>query len=146
MFEADSADNCGNGLKAWPSHASPTPTGPGSTAVAIDETSIEQRGDLAVLAIQTPMLTNLEADQLLSSLRKYRDQTGCVRFVIDMSNVDFLDSACIGSLVTFLIELDKTNGKLMLAACQPTVSELIKITGLNTHIALVPSVDEANAA
>jgi len=114
--------------------------------MSIDENSIEQRGDLAVLAIQTPMLTSLEADQLLSSLRKYRDQTGCARFVIDMSSVDFLDSACIGSLVTFLIELDKTGGKLMLAACQPTVADLIKITGLNTHIALIPSVDQAHAA
>lgn len=112
----------------------------------IDETRIEQRGDLAVLAVQTPMLTNLEAEQLLSKLRRYREETGCVRFVIEMSNVDFLDSACIGLLVSFLIEIDKVGGKLILAACQPTVTELIKITGLNTHIALVASVDQAQAA
>jgi len=112
----------------------------------IDGTQIEQRGDLAVLAIQTPMLTSLEADQLLSTLRRYRDQTGCVRFVIEMSGVDFIDSACIGSLVSFLIEIDKVGGKLMLAACQPTVADLIKITGLNTHIPLVATVDQAQAA
>ena len=112
----------------------------------INGTPIEQRGDLAVLVIETPMLTSLEADQLLDTLRRYRDQTGCVRFVIEMSGVDFLDSACIGSLVSFLIEIDKVGGKLMLAACQPNVANLIKITGLNSHIALVASVEQAQAA
>jgi len=102
---------------------------------------IEQRGDLAVLAVDKPMLTSLEADRLLTTLQAYREQTGCVEFVIDMTNVDFIDSACIGSLVTFLIDIDKSNGKLMLAGCQPTVAELLKITGLTTHIPLVTSIE-----
>ncbi len=103
---------------------------------------IEQRGDLAVLAVDKPMLTSLEADHLLGTLRAYREQTGCVRFVIDMAGVDFIDSACIGSLVTFLIEIDKSGGKLMLAGCQRSVEELLKITGLTTHIPLIASVDQ----
>tara|TARA_R110002111_G_scaffold132222_1_gene197851 strand:- start:768 stop:1127 length:360 start_codon:yes stop_codon:yes gene_type:complete len=102
---------------------------------------IEQRGDLAVLAVDKPMLTSLEADRLLTTLRSYHEQTGCVQFVIDMAGVDFIDSACIGSMVTFLIEIDKANGKLMLAGCQKTVEELLKITGLTTHIPLVASVE-----
>lgn len=108
-----------------------------------DQTRIEQRGDLAVLAVELPMLTCLEADRLLTTLREYRVHTGCVRFVIEMSGVDFLDSACIGSLVTFLIELDRHGGKLMLAGCTRTVAELLKITGLTAHIPLLLSVDEA---
>jgi anti-anti-sigma factor len=107
------------------------------------EVRIESRGDLAVLAVESPMLTNLEADRLLETLRAYHKQTGCHRFVIDMSGVDFIDSACIGSLVTFLIEIDKLGGKLMLAGCQPNVEELLKITGLTTHISLLASVEEA---
>ncbi len=102
---------------------------------------IEQRGDLAVLAVDKPMLTSMEADRLLSTLRGYREQTGCVQFVIDMAGVDFIDSACIGSMVTFLMEIDKSNGRLMLAGCQPTVEDLLKITGLTTHIPLVASVE-----
>jgi anti-anti-sigma factor len=90
------------------------------------------------------MLTSLEADRLLQTMRDYHEQTGSVRFVIDMQHVDFIDSACIGSLVTFLIEIDKKGGKLMLAGCQPTVCELLKITGLTTHIRLLGSVDEAD--
>ncbi len=108
-----------------------------------DEVRIEHRGDLAVLAIVSPMLTSLEADRLLQTMREYSTQTGCLRFVIDMSEVDFIDSACIGSLVTFLIEIDKQGGKLMLAGCQSTVEELMRITGLTTHIKLLASVDEA---
>lgn len=104
---------------------------------------IEQRGACAVLALELPMLTSLEADRLLDTLREYRNQTGCVRFAIDMKNVDFIDSACIGSLVTFLIEIDKHGGKLMLAGCTKTVAELMKITGLTTHIPLIASIDEA---
>jgi anti-anti-sigma factor len=107
------------------------------------EIAIEQRGDLAVLAIRSPMLTSLEADRLLSTLRGYREQTGCVRYVIQMDGVDFIDSACIGSLVTFLIDLDKAGGRLMLSGCQQTVLDLIRITGLNAHIPLLASVDEA---
>jgi len=106
-----------------------------------EDIRIEQRGDLAVLAVDKPMLTSLEADRLLSTLRAYREQTGCAMFVIDMTGVDFIDSACIGSMVTFLIEIDKANGKLMLAACQKNVEELLKITGLTAHIPLVASVE-----
>jgi len=112
----------------------------------INGTQIEQRGDLAVLAIQTPMFTSLEADHLLNTLRQYREQTGCARYVIEMSGVNFIDSACIGSLVSFLIEIDGVGGKLMLAACQPTVADLIRITGLHAHIPLVASIDQAQAA
>lgn len=108
-----------------------------------DQVRIEQRGDLAVLALELPMLTSLEADRLLTTLRGYRAQTGCVRFAIDMNSVDFIDSACIGSLVTFLIEIDKHGGKLMLASCTKTVAELMRITGLTTHIPLLSSIDEA---
>lgn len=108
-----------------------------------DQVRIEQRGDLAVLALKLPMLTSLEADRLLTMLREYRVQTGCARFVIGMNDVDFIDSACIGSLVTFLIEIDKHDGKLMLAGCTKTVSELMKITGLTAHIPLLSSIDEA---
>lgn len=111
-----------------------------------DDIRIEQRGDLAVLAIGMPMLTSMETDHLLDTLRNYREQTGCVRFVIEMDDVDFIDSACIGSLVTFLIEIDKAGGKLMLSGCQPSVENLMKITGLATHIPLLASVDQAEAA
>lgn len=108
-----------------------------------DQVRIEQRGNLAVLSLELPMLTSLEADRLLTTLREYSLQTGCVRFAIDMSSVDFIDSACIGSLVTFLIEINKHDGKLMLARCTKTVSELMKITGLTTHIPLLANLDEA---
>ncbi len=108
--------------------------------------NIEQNGDLAVLSIEQPMITSLEADHLLNTLHQYHQQTGCVRFVLEMSGVEFIDSACIGSLVTFLIELDKKQGRLMMAGCQPNVADLIKITGLTTHIPLLASVDQAQAA
>lgn len=109
------------------------------------QVTIDQQGDLAVLTIDTPMLTSLEADRLLTSLRQYHEQTGCVFFAIEMSGLDFIDSACIGSLVTFLIEIDKLGGKLILAACQRNVAELMKITGLTTHIPLLPSIEQAVA-
>ena len=107
------------------------------------EVQIEQRGQLAVLTYDAPMLTNLEADRLIAALRQYREQTGCVHFVIQMDGVDFIDSACIGSLVTFLIEIDKLGGRLILSGCQRTVAELMSITGLTTHIPLVCSVEQA---
>jgi len=101
---------------------------------------IQQRGDWAVLEVDKPMLTSLEAGRLLGTLRGYREQTGCVRFAIDMDGVDFIDSACIGSLVTLLIELDQADGKLLLAGCPRTVQDLLKVTGLTSHITLIPSV------
>lgn len=107
------------------------------------EVQIELRGELAVLTYDSPMLTRLEAERLLTSLRQYHEQTGCVFFVIQMDGVDFIDSACIGSLVTFLIEIDKLGGRLILCGCQRTVAELLKITGLTTHIPLVCSVEQA---
>jgi len=110
-----------------------------------DAVNIETRGGLAIMAVRSPMLTNLEAGQFLRSMRAYHQRTGCNRFVIEMSSVDFIDSACIGSLVTFLVELKQQGGRLMLAGCQRTVEDLFRITGLTTHIKLLPTVEAAEA-
>ncbi|GAB4108200.1 MAG: hypothetical protein Kow00105_14510 [Phycisphaeraceae bacterium] len=110
----------------------------------IDRIHIDQDDDVAVLSLDVPMLTSLEADMLLDTLRAYHSQTGCAYFVIRMDDVDFIDSACIGSLVSFLIEIDKHQGKLMLAGCSDTITNMLKITGLTTHIPLLNNVKEAH--
>ena len=104
---------------------------------------IELRDQVVVARVQMTDMTILEADQLLAELLQYKDNIGGKYFVLDMSNVEFIDSACIGALVTFLINIDKCEGKLSLACCLPEVKLLVELTGLATHINLLDNVEDA---
>jgi anti-anti-sigma factor len=105
--------------------------------------TIEQDNSTVVAHVHLNDLTRLETDQLLDEMRQFMAKVGGRHFVIDMTQVEYLDSSVIGSLVTFLIEVDKNDGRLALVHCQPSVMELVKITGLDTHILLVDSVAAA---
>ncbi len=109
-----------------------------------DETfSIELRGQVVIARMKLADMTSLESDQLLAELLQYWSNIGSRYFVLDMSEVEFIDSACIGSLVTFLINIDKSEGKLALACCREEAKLLIELTGLAAHITIMDSVDEA---
>jgi anti-anti-sigma factor len=104
---------------------------------------IDHRGDVVIATIDAGDLTHREAGELLDELAQYKQQTGARFFVLDMAKVSFIDSACIGLLVTFLIDVDKSDGRIALADCHPMVAELIRVTGLTVHIHLSEDVEQA---
>jgi anti-anti-sigma factor len=66
--------------------------------------------------------------------------------VLDLARLTFMSSLAIGQLVALRRDLDRWNGRLKLAACPPTIHEVLEKTGLSKFFEFHPSVEEAIAA
>ena len=73
---------------------------------------------------------------------------GHLRLVVDMSDVQFVDSSGLGALVSALktLRLLKRDGDIRLANVQPPVVALLEIIRLHRVFSSYPSVDQAAAS
>ena len=65
------------------------------------------------------------------------------RIVVDLENVDFLDSTGLGVLVGALKRVRTHDGDLALVCTQPRILKVFEITGLTKVFSIHKSVDEA---
>ncbi len=70
---------------------------------------------------------------------------GVRHVVLDLATVPFVDSSALGIFVAGLKRLRIAGGTLRLAACQPPVRAVLKITSLDRVFFLYPSVEAALA-
>jgi anti-sigma B factor antagonist len=70
---------------------------------------------------------------------------GKYHLVVDMENVDFLDSTGLGVLVGGLKRVRAHDGSLELVCSQERILKIFRITGLTKVFAIHSSVDEATA-
>jgi anti-sigma B factor antagonist len=106
---------------------------------------IEQQGSLVVATVSARKLGAAEAEALTEELADRLRNDGGHLFILNIPTVEHIDSSCIGVLVTFLQDLEHVRGRLVLAACQPNVAFLFKVTRLDTVFALYDDLDEARA-
>ncbi len=66
-----------------------------------------------------------------------------LRVIFDFSQLDYLDSAAIGTLVNCLTKLRRAGGDLRLAGLKPMVAGVFKLTKIDTIIKIFPSVSDA---
>jgi len=66
--------------------------------------------------------------------------------VVDMEDVDFLDSAALGVLVNGLKQVRAHDGSMSLVIPQEKILKVFRITGLTKVFGIHPSVDDALSA
>jgi anti-anti-sigma factor len=66
--------------------------------------------------------------------------------VLDLTGLTFMDSNGLRLLLAFHQECLQLGGELRLAALQPVPARLLHITGVEMHVALHASVEQAVAA
>ena len=96
---------------------------------------VEVRGDLDMAT----------APQLRDGLQRLVD-AGDRQVVVDMAEVGFMDSSALGALVVIFKTLGEVGGRLCLAAVQPAVQSVLKITSVDRVIDLYDTVQAAEAA
>ncbi len=106
-------------------------------------TQIEISNNLAVAEVVDRELTGLQMQEVLNELTMHMRYDNVMFFVLDMSHVEFIASDCLGSLVTFLRDLEQMRGRIALACCQPNVAFLFKVTRLDAAFTLYEDVEEA---
>ena len=68
---------------------------------------------------------------------------GYRKFVIDMSNVNFMDSASIGCLMDFYRKTKSAGGRIHLAGVQPRIDTLLAIAKAKSLFGIYSEVDDA---
>lgn len=71
--------------------------------------------------------------------------SGPKRIVLDLSNVDFIDSSGLGTLVSILKVLGN-NGELCISGLQEPVMSLFRLTRMNKVFRVYPSAEDAVTA
>jgi anti-sigma B factor antagonist len=102
------------------------------------ETLPTSRADISVLRLSGPIT--------LSSLFPLKDTVGALTShltILEMSQVPYVDSAGLGTILMFHVSAEKNGRKLALAGVTERVLSLIRMTRVDTVLGLFPSVEAA---
>src|ERR1051325_7916763 len=106
--------------------------------------SITQNGNSSVLNLKGSLLADVQTREILDMVSELIQQ-GKVNFVVDMSELKFINSSGLGMLLTCLLKARKNRGDLILANVPEQVSNLLNITKLNSVFTIAETVNEASA-
>jgi anti-sigma B factor antagonist len=107
--------------------------------------SYQERDGVAILEPKGKILGGPDATLLKDQLQSLIDQ-GKTRVVIDLADVDYMNSTGLGILISTLTTLRKAQGELKLANVTEKIQSLLTITKLVTVFDDFESVPEAVAA
>jgi anti-sigma B factor antagonist len=102
----------------------------------------EQLEQVTVVKVRTRRLDAATAPTLKSKVGQKLEQ-GVRKVVMDLSEVELLDSTGLGSLLSLLKRIPPGGG-FVLSGCAPSVMELMKLTRLDRVLQFYP--DAASAA
>ena len=96
-------------------------------------------GDYTVVCIQESRMDAAIAPSFKQSMTELVS-TGVTRIVLDISQVQFMDSSSLGAVVN-LLKLLGARGELIIAGASGVVSELFKLTRMDRVFRMVSTVD-----
>ena len=100
-----------------------------------------QVGYVTVVRCQGHLVSGAEADALLARINELLPMNS--RLLLHLGEIDYIDSGGLGMLVRCLTRVQNAAGQLSICALSPKVSEVLRITKLDT--VLKPYIAEADA-
>lgn len=105
------------------------------------EISYEQKIDVAVVSV-SGSIDAFTASELTDYLHNKID-SGHYKVVVDLSEVDFMSSAGLRSILMALKETRRNDGDLRLAGAQAGVEKVLRMSGFNMILKSLPTLEEA---
>ena len=99
-------------------------------------------GGVTVLSLAGRVMLGEESSKLRSTIKELLQQ-GKKRLVLDLSKVNYVDSAGLGTLVAAYTSARNEGGEVRLAGVTKNFGELLNITKLVTIFSVHDSVDAA---
>ena len=97
-----------------------------------DGTQIDQTANVVTAVVTTRELAVVQTAELVEELMQKMRCDNAQHFLLDLTAVEFVPSACLGSLVGFLQDLEHVRGRIGLVGCKPNVQFLFKVTRLDS--------------
>ncbi|MBI4581247.1 MAG: STAS domain-containing protein [Planctomycetes bacterium] len=105
------------------------------------KSNLYQISNTHVLALQDA-ITQVECEELRDLVMR-ATHGGAGRAAIDLSEVPFLDSAALETLLQLAKDCAARGGRLKLAALSPNCQEILRLTDLRSRFEVHASVEEA---
>lgn len=109
------------------------------------EYELEQQGALVVAAITSDKVSYAQMQEMVNEMTLKMRYDNARHFILDMSQVAFLSSACLGALVGCLQDLEPMHGRIVLACCCDEVAFVFKVTRLDRVFPIFDDVADARA-
>lgn len=97
-----------------------------------------------IISLKGSLLADVQSREILENVTNLI-QENKVNFIVDLSELKFINSSGLGMLLTCLTKSRKAGGELVLANVPEQVSNLLNITKLQTVFPTAESVEEAKA-
>jgi anti-sigma B factor antagonist len=123
-----------------------TPPSPAKAGESIRHRSIadiEVVGRVAVATLTATELAQDEGAEQLADLLDALAETGAEHIVLDMQNVQFMDTTCLGCLVEALNARSAAGGRIALASPNHSVHYVFRLTRLDRVFRVCPDVMSA---
>lgn len=108
-----------------------------------DGFELEQAGQLVTAHLRAAEVAHDDMQSLVQECVEKIRYDNAQNFVFDLEEVEFLASACIGSLVEFLQEVEHCRGQIALVSCRENVAFLFKVTRLDQVFGMYDDLEEA---
>jgi len=105
----------------------------------------KRNGSVAIINLKGKMAGSCEADELHEEVKSLLNNS-TNQIVLNMENVNWIGSLCIGALMREIISARQKNGDVYLASPSQKVQRLFQITKLEGMVNIYPTVQEAVAA
>lgn len=106
---------------------------------------IEQDRGFVVTRVANEQLTVTHLEEIVEMLRSTMRFDNATQFILDLTPVRFLSSACLGVLVEFLQDVESVKGRIAICGACNDVAFLFKVTRLDTLFPLFEDEDEARS-
>ncbi len=104
--------------------------------------SIDKKDSYLILTIKEEKIDSMIAPELKSELIKL-NTNGEQYIVLDLSQVNYIDSSGLSSILVGKRLCGNAGGKMILSNINPHVDKLLEISQLKTILDIVPNIDEA---
>jgi anti-sigma B factor antagonist len=99
-------------------------------------------GDVTIMDVSGRIVLGEETGTLRREMRKLVEK-GCVRILLNMSGVTYVDSSGVGELVASYVSLRKEGGTMKLTGLPPRLEELLLVTKLCVIFDILEGEDQA---
>ena len=104
-----------------------------------------QKHNVTILTLEGDIMGGPEALQLNETINQLLDK-GINRLVLDLSGVERMNSSGLGIMINALGNFKQNGGNLKLAALNPRIAHLLKVTRLTAIFEVYDTVDAAIAS
>ena len=118
---------------------------PWAVTGANDIATIDRIGPTAVATVTVTELASAAGVARLMGLFAEVSQSGARHFVLDIQNLEYMDSACLGCLVKALNHAQEDGGGIALVNSESGVQDLFRLTRLDRRFPICHSVPAALA-